>query len=44
MIGVLIILEVEDMETAKDWTRSDPYALAGFVALIELHPWKQVIS
>ena len=43
MIGSLIVLDVEDMQTAQDWADNDPYANAGLFASVELIPWKKVI-
>jgi hypothetical protein len=43
MIGSLVILEVEDMQAARDWAENDPYAKAGLFSGVELIPWKKVI-
>ncbi len=43
MIGSLVILEVEDMQAARDWAENDPYAKAGLFSDAELIPWKKVI-
>lgn len=43
MTGSLVILEVADMEAARDWAGNDPYARAGLFASVELIPWKKVI-
>ncbi len=43
MIGSLVILEVDDMSTAKDWADADPYAKAGLFEKVDLIPWKKVI-
>ena len=43
MIGSLVILDVEDMQAAKDWAENDPYAKAGLFSGVELIPWKKVI-
>jgi len=43
MIGSLVILDVADMDAARDWAAKDPYALAGLFASVELIPWKKVI-
>jgi len=43
MIGSLVILDVADEQAARDWAASDPYALAGLFANVELIPWKKVI-
>lgn len=44
MIGSLLILEVEDMETARQWAAGDPYSKAGLFQDVELIPWKKVIG
>lgn len=43
MIGSLVILDVPDMEAARDWADRDPYAQAGLFDRVELIPWKKVI-
>jgi uncharacterized protein YciI len=43
MIGSLVILDVADMQAAKDWAAGDPYAKAGLFANVDLIPWKKVI-
>ena len=43
MIGSLVILEVKDMQAARDWAENDPYAKAGLFSGVELIPWKKVI-
>ena len=43
MIGSLVILDVENMQAAQDWAKSDPYAKAGLFASADLVPWKKVI-
>ena len=43
MIGSLLILDVADMQAARDWAAQDPYALAGLFESVELIPWKRVI-
>lgn len=44
MIGSLLILEVEDMESARQWAAGDPYSKAGLFQDVELIPWKKVIG
>ena len=44
IIGLPIILEVNDMETAKNWARNDPYMVAGHFDSVKLLPWKRVIG
>ena len=43
-IGSLLILEVEDMEAARQWAAGDPYSKAGLFQDVELIPWKKVIG
>jgi uncharacterized protein YciI len=43
MIGSLVILDVADMDAARAWADTDPYAQAGLFASVELIPWKKVI-
>ncbi|MGI3211181.1 YciI family protein [Roseovarius tibetensis] len=43
MIGSLVILDVADMDAARDWADGDPYAKAGLFEEVELIPWKKVI-
>ncbi|MFC3119091.1 YciI family protein [Jhaorihella thermophila] len=44
MCGSLVILDVEDMDAARDWAEADPYAKAGLFESVELIPWKKVIG
>jgi uncharacterized protein YciI len=44
MCGSLVILDVADMAAARAWADSDPYALAGLFASVELIAWKKVIG
>lgn len=43
MIGSLVILDVADMDAAREWAGNDPYAKAGLFAGVELIPWRKVI-
>ncbi|MDR9394439.1 MAG: YciI family protein [Roseovarius sp.] len=43
MIGSLVILDVADMQAARDWADSDPYAKAGLFTDVELIPWNKLI-
>lgn len=43
MIGSLVILDVANMDAARDWADGDPYAQAGLFEEVELIPWKKVI-
>lgn len=44
MCGSLVILDVEDMDAARDWVDGDPYGKAGLFSSVELIPWKKVIG
>jgi hypothetical protein len=44
MCGSLIVLDVADMATARDWAAGDPYAKAGLFAATTLIEWKKVIG
>lgn len=44
MCGSLIILDVDDMATAKVWAENDPYNKAGLFQSVELKIWKKVIG
>lgn len=44
MCGSLLILDVPDMEAARDWATQDPYARAGLFATTTLIEWKKVIG
>ncbi|KPN62751.1 hypothetical protein SAMN04488527_1288 [Aliiroseovarius crassostreae] len=43
MYGSLIILDVEDMDAARDWAANDPYAKAGLFSDVRLEQWNKVI-
>jgi uncharacterized protein YciI len=44
MKGSLIILDVEDMEAAREWARNDPYSQAGLFESVTLTHWNRVIG
>ncbi|WP_424988413.1 YciI family protein [Microbulbifer sp. S227A] len=44
MIGSLVILDVADVDAARDWAANDPYAKAGLFENVELIPWKKVVG
>lgn len=44
MAGSLLILDVADIEAARQWAAADPYAQAGLFASVDIHPWKRVIG
>ena len=37
MCGSLIILDVADLDEARDWAAGDPYARAGLFASVEIN-------
>jgi hypothetical protein len=44
MTGSLIVLDVADLAAAQAWAISDPYALAGLFASVDIRAWKKVIG
>lgn len=44
MIGSLVILDVADVDAARDWAANDPYAKAGLFENVEMIPWKKVVG
>ena len=44
MCGSLIILQVADLQAAKDWAAADPYGLAGLFESVTIKAWKKVIG
>lgn len=44
MIGSLIILDVPDMEAARQWCTFDPYTKADLFQSVELIRWNRVIG
>ncbi|MBN7784523.1 YciI family protein [Ponticoccus gilvus] len=44
MCGSLVILDVADMDAARDWADNDPYAQAGLFESVTLTEWKRVIG
>lgn len=43
MTGSLIVLDVADMQAAREWAANDPYARAGLFSAVDLIAWKKVI-
>jgi uncharacterized protein YciI len=41
--GSLIIAEFESLDAAKEWARSDPYAIAGVFQNVTIKPFVQVL-
>ncbi|MBR2656466.1 MAG: YciI family protein [Loktanella sp.] len=44
MCGSLIVLDLPDLATAKEWAANDPYAKAGLFDDVTLSAWKKVIG
>ncbi|SDE63819.1 YciI family protein [Limimaricola pyoseonensis] len=44
MDGSLVVLDVADLEAARDWAENDPYARAGLFESVEIRGWKKVIG
>jgi hypothetical protein len=44
MAGSLIILEADDLDTARAWQAGDPYAKAELFAHCEVRPWKPTFN
>ena len=39
MTGSLIVIEADDLDTAKAFAAADPYAKAGLFANVDIRPW-----
>ena len=39
MTGSLIVIETDDLDTAKAFAAADPYAKAGLFANVDIRPW-----
>ena len=44
MCGSLVVLEVPDLQAARDWAAADPYAKAGLFQSVDIREWKKVIG
>lgn len=44
MTGSLIILSVDNLQAARDWAASDPYAKGGLFEQVTITEWKKVIG
>ena len=44
MCGSLIILEVADLQAAREWAAGDPYEKAGLFASVQVTEWKKVVG
>ena len=44
MCGSLLILDVPDLQAAKDWADNDPYAKAGLFDDVRIEAWNKVVG
>lgn len=44
MAGSMLVLDVADLDAAKAWAASDPYAMAGLFGSVTINEWKKVIG
>ncbi|MDQ2065214.1 YciI family protein [Xinfangfangia sp. CPCC 101601] len=44
MAGSLVVLDVADLQAARDWAEADPYAKAGLFHSVDIREWKKVIG
>lgn len=44
MCGSLIVLQIDDLNTAQHWADNDPYAKAGLFESVTITAWKKVIG
>lgn len=44
MSGSLIVLDVDNMDAARNWADSDPYAKAGLFSSVTLDVWNKVVG
>lgn len=42
--GSLVIIQAEDMASAKAISAQDPYAIAGLFSSVDIKPWKWLIK
>lgn len=43
MCGSLVILDVADIDAAREWAANDPYARADLFADVRIEQWKKVV-
>ncbi|MBN2643960.1 MAG: YciI family protein [Desulfuromonadaceae bacterium] len=43
MNGSVVILELDSLEQAQEFSRNDPYARAGLFEQVIIQPWKKVL-
>lgn len=44
MCGSLLLLEVADLQAARDWAANDPYAKAGLFQSVDVRAWKKTLG
>lgn len=44
MAGSMIVIEVEDLETAETWHALDPYRSAGLFETSQVKPWRITVG
>lgn len=44
MCGSMLVLRVPNLQEARDWAASDPYAQAGLFQSVTVQPWKKVVG
>lgn len=44
MTGSLIVLNVGNLQAARDWAAADPYAKAGLFDSVTITEWKRVVG
>lgn len=42
--GSMLIVEGESLKAVRAWAASDPYAMAGLFARVEIHPFRWLIG
>lgn len=44
MIGSLAIVDAQDIQAARAWSKNDPYRKAGLFQSVDIRPWKWLIG
>ena len=44
MAGSMMIIEAQDLETARAWHAADPYRTAGLFEASEVRPWRTTVG
>lgn len=42
--GSMVVLEVPDLDAAREWAAGDPYALAGLFESVTVQGWRRVVG